>query len=100
MPRIGILSPSITTGDAVSNDALGMYEVLIRRGYDVRVFCETHAVDKPKEFDAGRLARFLNHADDLIICHYSRGWNPGVSLLRELNCRNVMKYHNITPREF
>ena len=28
------------------------------------------------------------------------GWNFGLKLLQDLECRTVVKYHNITPPEF
>lgn len=100
MPRIAILTPSITTGDAVSNDVLGMYDVLKERGHDVRVFAEGWALDKPRVWPAPQVSRFLRKPTDVLIYHYSRGWEPGLDLLRDLNCRKVIKYHNVTPPEF
>ncbi len=100
MTRIAILTPSITTGDAVSNDALGMYEVLKKRGRDVRVFAEGWALDKPRVWPAPQVERFLRKSSDILIYHYSRGWDPGLDLLRKLNCQKVIKYHNVTPPDF
>jgi glycosyltransferase involved in cell wall biosynthesis len=100
MRRIGILSPSITTADAVSNDVLGMYDVLRRHRHDVRIFSETTALGNQKIFDVSRLRRFLRDPDDLLIYHYSAGWSHGLSLLQELKCRKVIKYHNVTPAQF
>jgi glycosyltransferase involved in cell wall biosynthesis len=100
MARIAILTPSITTGDAVSNDVLGMYEVLKERGYEARVFAEGWALDKPRVWPAPQVASFLKKPTDVLIYHYSRGWDPGLDLLRNLKCRKIIKYHNVTPPEF
>ena len=100
MTRIAILTPSITTGDAVSNDVLGMYEVLKQRGYDVRVFAEGWALDKPRVWPAPQVESFLKKSTDVLIYHYSRGWDPGLDLLRKLDCQKVIKYHNVTPPDF
>ncbi len=100
MTRIAILTPSITTGDAVSNDVLGMYDVLKERGYDVRVFAEGWALDKPRVWPSPQIGNFIRQSSDLLIYHYSRGWDPGLDLLRELKCRKIVKYHNVTPPEF
>lgn len=94
------MSPSVTTGDAVSNDVLGMYEVLTKQGKDVRIFCEAHALNSHKVYDVSRIRRFLKSADDILIYHYSRGWAPGISILKEAECRKVIKYHNVTPAQF
>ena len=100
MTRIAILTPSITTGDAVSNDVLGMYDVLKERGYDARVFAEGWTIDQPRVWPSPQVGSFLKQPRDILIYHYSRGWDPGLDLLRELKCRKIIKYHNVTPPEF
>jgi len=100
LPRIGILSPSLTTADAVSNDVLGMYHVLRRQGNNVRLFSETRSLGNYEVFDVAGIKRFLKGADDVLIYHYSVGWSPIFSLLRDLKCRKAIKYHNVTPAKF
>src|SRR2546426_1700170 len=101
MSRIAILTPSITTGDAVSNDVLGMYDVFKRQnGNDIRVFAEGWTLDRPRIWPASRVENFLKKSTDVLIYHYSRGWEPGLDLLRRLKCRKIIKYHNITPPQF
>jgi glycosyltransferase involved in cell wall biosynthesis len=100
MTRIAILSPSLTTADAVSNDVMGEFDVLTNRGHEVRLFCETHSLNHPQLFDLAQLGKFLKNPDDILIYHFSRGWSPGLRLIRELRCRRVIRYHNITPSEF
>jgi glycosyltransferase involved in cell wall biosynthesis len=100
MVRIAILTPSITTGDAVSNDVVGMYEVLNQSGRNVRVFAEGWTSKKPRVWPAPQVESFLKNSSDILIYHYSRGWDPGLDLLRRLGCRKVIKYHNVTPPEF
>jgi len=100
MTRIAILSPSLTTADAVSNDVLGEFDVLSSQGNEVRLFCETHSLRHPQLFDVAHLGKFLKNPDDILIYHFSRGWNPGLEFIRELHCRRVIRYHNITPPEF
>src|SRR4051812_28487567 len=100
MIRIAVLSPSLTTADAVSNDVVGMYEVLKRRRCEVRIYSEADALNGYKVYPFSRIKRFLNNPRDILIYHYSVGWEPGLTLLRELGCRKVIKYHNVTPAEF
>src|SRR5713226_8042244 len=99
MVRIAILTPSITSSDAVSNDVLGMYSALKKRG-DVRLFAEGWTLTEPRISPAAKIKSFLKKPSDILIYHYSRGWHPGLDLLKELNCRTVVKYHNVTPPEF
>ena len=96
---IGILTPSITTGDAVSNDVLGMYRVL-REQDTVRIFAEGWTIKEPRVTPWLKLTSFLRKPGDILIYHYSRGWQPGLELLAELRCRKVIKYHNVTPPGF
>lgn len=100
MTRVGILSPSFTTADALSNDAVGMYDVFRRGGHDVRLFCESHSLPHPAIHDTARIASFVREPNDILIYHYARGWDHGLQLLRELRCRRVIKYHNVTPAKY
>jgi glycosyltransferase involved in cell wall biosynthesis len=100
MTRIAVLTPSITTGDAVSNDVLGMYNVLKKLGHETRIYAEGWTLSEPKIWAAPRIENFLRGAGDLLIYHYSRGWDFGLGLLRRLKCRTAIKYHNVTPPLF
>ncbi len=100
MIRIAILSPSVTTADAVSNDVTGMYRVLKRQRCEVRIYSETESLNGYKVYPAAKIKSFLNNPRDILIYHYSVGWEPGLDLLNELKCRTVIKYHNVTPAQF
>lgn len=100
MTRIALLTPSITTGDAVSNDVLGMYDVLRELGHETRIFAEGWSFDKPKVWPAPKISSFLKNSSDVLIYHYSRGWDFGARLLGEGKWRTAVKYHNVTPPEF
>ena len=96
--RIAIVTPSITAGDAVSNDVLGMHDAL-RDLADVRIFAETSTLNSPQIESVRKLKSFLAHPDDLLIYHWAAAWEPATQLLKT-NCRRVVKYHNITPPHF
>ncbi len=99
MPRIALLTPTLSTADAISNDISGMHEVLKKSGYDVRLFANENTTGLDVS-PASTIKDFLVRSDDILIYHYSMGWNIGLRLLQELKCRKVLKYHNITPPEF
>ena len=99
-PRIAILSPSVTTGDAVSNDVLGMYMALTNRGIEARIFAEGGSLPGVRVWPASKIKSFLKKPADILIYHYARGWASGLDLIRSLGCRTVIKYHNVTPPEF
>jgi L-malate glycosyltransferase len=98
--RIALLTPLLTNADAISNDLYGMQAVLKAQGHDARLFANESRADGVESLPATKIKSFLKTADDVLIYHYSMGWNFGLDLLRELNCRTVVKYHNITPPEF
>jgi len=60
MFRIAILTPSLTTGDAVGNDVFGMYDVLSARGYDIRIYADGwESVGEHRIWHAEEFADFL-----------------------------------------
>jgi glycosyltransferase involved in cell wall biosynthesis len=98
--RIAICNTSIEPGDAVSNDMLGMYDVLASSGYEVRLFAETSSIENRKAEPLAQLDYFLESPDDIFIYHYATGWTQGMQLLKNLRCKKVVRYHNVTPSEF
>lgn len=96
--RIAIVTPSITAGDAVSNDALGMRDALRDLAY-VRIFAESSTLNSPQIESIRKLRSFLGHSHDLLIYHWAGAWEPATQLLKT-KCRRVVKYHNITPPHF
>ncbi|HEX8145553.1 MAG TPA: glycosyltransferase family 4 protein, partial [Pyrinomonadaceae bacterium] len=100
MSRIAILTRTLTTADAVSNDVIGMYDVLSKHGYEVELYADAWTLHEPRVHHALRLEHFLTGSNDMLIYHYSIGWGLGLELLRGLGCRTVIKYHNVTPPHF
>jgi len=100
MKRIAICSPSIEHGDAVSNDMTGMHHVLAKHGHKVCLFVKDNITALPYVKPVEEITRFLKEPDDIVIYHYAIGWDLGLKLLKDLNCRKVIKYHNVTPPEF
>lgn len=100
MKRVAILTPSIAASDAVSNDVVGMYRVLQRHGFDTRVFAESWTLKYPRISPPQAIAGFLKKPDDVLIYHYSRGWDLGLELLQNRRSHTVVRYHNVTPPEF
>jgi glycosyltransferase involved in cell wall biosynthesis len=96
--RIAIVTPSITRGDAVSNDVLGMYDALSDVA-DVRIFAETSTLNAPQIESVRKLKGFLGDPRDILIYHWAGEWQPAQQLLKT-QCRRVIKYHNITPPHF
>lgn len=99
-PRIALLAPLLTPGDAITNDILGMYEALERTGLDVRIYAAETDFNGLKLRHISKINSFINRPADILIYHYSIGWEPALELLHKKSCRRVVKYHNVTPPEF
>jgi len=98
--NIAILTPCVVDGDAVSNDVLGMHHVLSKYGYKTQVFAANDSSSKIKIKNVKYIKNFLKNKSDILIYHYSVGWDIALNLLKELNCQIIVKYHNVTPPEF
>ncbi len=100
MPRFAILTSHLRTSDAVGNDVLGMLRVLESQGVEARMYAESWDLEDRYVWPVDEIKDFLEESDDVLIYHHSIGWPKGVSLLQDLDCRKVIKYHNVTPPEF
>lgn len=100
MPRFAVLASHITTGSAVSSDALGMDRILKRWADDVRLYAGSSDLDQPKIDPITEIESFLKDPEDVLIYHHSIGWDAGFELLQSVKCRVVIKYHNVTPAQF
>jgi glycosyltransferase involved in cell wall biosynthesis len=96
--NVSIITPVLLEGDAVSNDVRGSYRALKQAGHDVRLFAE--------ECHAGLPCGTVDEAgerlgpDDVCIYHHSMGCTAAVALLKRLDCRRLVRYHNVTPARF
>lgn len=100
MNRVAVLTSHLTPGDAVSNDVVGMRMALEKRGFEARMFAGSSDFTEPKVYPLAELEPFLEDPADLLIYHYSIGWDPGLEILRAAKYRTAIKYHNITPPQF
>src|SRR5215213_6522854 len=100
MTRIAILTPTLTSADAVSNDVLTMRRVLSERGHEVRIFAENSNLAGEKIQAPGAALSYVRTREDVLIYHHSIGCETGVKTMQAASCRKVVKYHNVTPPEF
>lgn len=97
--RILQLISTIAYGDAVSNDAIAMRDVLVQMGYHTKIYAE-HVwapLTRAAAFPIAELPPL--HADDVAIYHLSTG-TPLTRQFANLPCRKVVVYHNTTPPRF
>ncbi|HUV14275.1 MAG TPA: glycosyltransferase [Acidobacteriota bacterium] len=97
--KVAIVIPTLSKYDAVGNDAMGMYHYFVKRDCKVRFFVNETTHEKLPVDSLGRLKKFVR-TDDLVVLHHSIGWPGSLEAIRALDCRKVLKYHNITPAHF
>ncbi|MGI5989741.1 MAG: glycosyltransferase family 4 protein [Lachnospiraceae bacterium] len=95
------LTPAISKGDAVSNDAVALETVLRDMGYaDSMIYSPVIRDNIPRsiaqntEHDMPKLS-----PDDIMLYHLAIG-GPVNQFFKELPCRKVVIFHNITPAKF
>lgn len=90
--------PSMSFGDAVSNDALAMKEVISQMGYETRIYAEhIHKKFLGQVRPYKKMERIRK--GDVLIYHNSTGSDMTFDF-ENFPCRKIMVYHNITPPEF
>jgi glycosyltransferase involved in cell wall biosynthesis len=91
--------PTLSYGDAVSNHAIALAKLMRFQGFPNRICAENihpklslfcQLVSKIKE---------QIHSSDVVIYHMSTGSDLN-RWFRDLKCRKILIYHNITPPEF
>ena len=100
MRKIKIIQvlPTISYGDAVSNDAINIDKILKKNGYETELYAEN--IDKKlkdKVFKISKLKKV--NKNDILIYHKSTGTDLSF-LLEKYKCKKIMRYHNITPGRY
>ena len=90
------LVASLSFGDAISNEALRIRQILQDRGYESEIFAESvHSAMRGKAHSLWDYER-VSSPDNVVIFHFSIG--AGVSsFAHRLPDRLMLIYHNITP---
>ena len=91
---------TLSFGDAVSNDCLAINDLLKERGFKTAI-CMEHIHDKlrnhPDVMSCGRMPK--PKKDDIMLYHLSTGSKLNL-LIKDVDCRKFIVYHNTTPPEF
>lgn len=100
MRRVAIISPCIIPS-AVGHDIIGMYKALRSQNINALMFSENCPPDSDHD-SFHHLYQINSHIneDDVVVYHHAIGWDNGLRILKELKCRKIIKYHNVTPPEF
>jgi glycosyltransferase involved in cell wall biosynthesis len=101
MPEIIIAHQTVTDGDAIGHDILGMYDILTQLGYKVNIFAENY-LGKAKSYNVNvaKINELSESNDNILIYHHSIFWENGEKLLLKFRGKIIFKYHNITPYDY
>lgn len=86
-------------GDAVGNDVMAINKVLKDEGYLTGVFV-AKINSKVNKHDVYSIKMLMElNPDDVVIYHLASE-DPLADVVKELPCKVVLRYHNVTPPEF
>ncbi|MDR2409667.1 MAG: glycosyltransferase family 4 protein [Bacteroidales bacterium] len=90
--------PTLSYGDAIGNEVLYMKRIISVLGYETEVYCEfvhpPYTENHAKTFE--NLVGIEINTDDIVILHLSTESRLN-EVFENMNCRKVIRYHNITP---
>lgn len=97
--KIVQLLPTISLGDAVSNDAIALKRALRSIGYETGIYAESMDVRLPEGVakHVGEMPALRR--SDAILYHLSTGTRLNYELAQS-RARKILIYHNITPPEY
>ncbi|MEM9530713.1 MAG: glycosyltransferase family 4 protein [Pseudomonadota bacterium] len=97
--KIALFSPTLVKADAVSNDVFGAARVLDSVA-EVKLFANAWDPELNHVSAYTEIPEFITSPQDLLLIHYSIGFEPVNQIARQLPSRTVVKYHNVTPPAF
>lgn len=96
--RIIQLFSSLSYGDAIGNDILALDAIIKENGFQTKIYAEK--IDKRISPElASHISEFTAEPTDLLILHVG-GATKLNQWIKEVKCKKVMIYHNITPPIF
>ena len=98
-PAVHQVLATLSSGDAIGHEVLGIQRVLRESGYESQIFVETADLTlEPQTRDYRELID-ASHPDNLLLHHFSIG-SKGSRTAFALPDRMALIYHNITPPEY
>ena len=91
------LLPSLAYGDAISNQARMIRNILILEGYESKIFALT--IDPKVAHECEYFSAEQIHPDDALIYHHSVSFDHIEFVIAHLG-KKALIYHNITPKDF
>lgn len=98
-PRVDQLLAGFAEGDATSQDALGLQQVLRQLGCPSDIFVAPGRISPGMAGRCLPMDQYTGAAPDRLIYHYG-GQSPASALFHATSARRLLRYHNITPGDF
>ncbi len=98
-PRIDQLLAGFADGDAISNAALIMRDVVRALGHASDIFAPTDRVSPPMRASCRPLEAYAPAPEDVTLYHYGLAAPTTPHFLRARG-KKILVYHNITPAEY
>ena len=92
--RIHMMTPSLTTGDAIGNYIISLQRVFAQLGVSVHLYADY--IDPVYRHNARPTAAYHATGNDILWFHYSI-WGDNFTVLADSDDFRVMDYHGITP---
>jgi glycosyltransferase involved in cell wall biosynthesis len=99
LPRIDQLLAGFAEGDATSQDALGLQQVLRQLGHPSDIFVAPGRISPTMTNLCLPMDQYAGAAPDSLIYHYG-GQSPATACFIATPARRLVRYHNITPGDF
>lgn len=89
---------SLSYGDAIGNDILALDAIIKSKGYQTKIYAEK--IDKRISCElASNISELSIEPSDLLILHIG-GATKLNHWIKDIKCKKIMIYHNITPPNF
>ena len=96
--QINQFVPTISPGDAVSNNILGLREILVENGYRSDIYAEhIHAKLKNK---VRPVSKYRGGTSNILFYHFAFAGMGFTDSIIKFPDTKILVYHNITPAEF
>ncbi|MDA3798401.1 MAG: glycosyltransferase [Kiritimatiellae bacterium] len=98
MKTIHQIIAGYTSGDAISNEARYFRDLFRKNGFNSEIYCPQRNIGE-KNKDAFDINECTPNKDDIVLLHLSIG-SPANIYFKNLDCKKIILYHNVTPAHF
>lgn len=96
--QINQFVPTISPGDAVSNNILGLREILVENGYKSDIYVKHIHVELKNKVKP--VSKYRGDASNLLFYHFAFAGMDFTDSVIKFPDTKILVYHNITPAEF